>query len=163
MITQKRIMEFVSYDSITGIFYWMADCPSKKMRGKVAGTIKDDGYVCIVICGIKYRAHRLAWFYSHGLWPPKDIDHINGVRNDNRLINLREATKSQNSHNSKKPLNNASGFKGVHWHKHHKKWCSGIQVNGVKKHLGSFETPEEAHEAYKNASNKYHGSYANHG
>src|SRR5215468_6803827 len=80
---------------------------------KNAGCRKTDGYVHIGVDGRTYSAHRLAWFYVYGVWPEHDIDHMNGVRGDNRLVNLREATHIQNCRNSRTCRPNKNGFRGV--------------------------------------------------
>jgi hypothetical protein len=84
------------------------------------------------------------------------IDHINGVSSDNRICNLREATISENGQNRKRGKNNTSGFTGVSWHKSKNKWCSQIRVNGDLIALGSFDTPQEANDAYLLAKSKLH-------
>ena len=97
MLNQKRLKEVLTYDSETGIFVWR----SKKSRnkGKVAGHLRSDGYVAITVDSKLYRAHRLAWLYVHSYFPEHDIDHMNGVRDDNRLVNLREASRACNLQN----------------------------------------------------------------
>lgn len=91
------------------------------------------------------------------------VDHISGDKLDNRRNNLRIATRSQNLSNRGRPSNNTSGLKGAFWHKHNKKWMSSIGVNGRRKYLGYFDTPEEAHEAYCTAAQELHGAFANTG
>ena len=117
----------------------------------------------IKINGRMYMGHRLAWLFVNGGWPENHIDHINEIKNDNRISNLREATSSQNQRNRGAQKNNTSGFKGVSFFKRNGKWKSTICVNSNKKHLGYFDNPEEAHQAYCKASDKYHGEFANFG
>lgn len=96
-----------------------------------------------------------------GVSPDKrQPDHENGVTLDNRRNNLRFATSSQNAMNRRKTSANSSGYKGVHWHKGHQKWCAQIKVNGKSIHLGYFDTPEEAHAAYCEAATRLHGDFA---
>ncbi|MCI0598731.1 MAG: HNH endonuclease [Beijerinckiaceae bacterium] len=93
-----------------------------------------------------------------GAWPIAQIDHINGDRADNRFLNLREATRTENAWNAKLRSDSHSGFKGVRRHK--RRWCAYIKVSGKQKHLGSFATPEEAHDAYCRAAREHHGQFA---
>lgn len=134
-----------------------------RFAGKDAGTVNSKGYLAIRISGTSYLAHRLAWKLSTGDDPAEHIDHINGDKLDNRLCNLREATRPQNSRNRASQSNNTSGFKGAFWHKRDSKWVAQIRINGKKKHLGYFPTPEAAHHAYCQAATKYHGEFANFG
>jgi len=158
MLTAERLRELLDYDPLTGIFRW------RVLRGgrSVAGYFKDR-YVRITISGTRYYAHRLAWLHVHGNWPNDQIDHANGIKQDNRLINLREASRSENHYNSKRPIHNKSGYKGVCWHKAVGQWQATIAVNSHQRHLGYFPTPEAAHNAYREAATKLHGSFANHG
>jgi len=99
----------------------------------------------------------------HGRWPAKYLDHINGIRNDNRLCNLREATQTENTRNQGKQKTNTSGLKGAGWHKGQKKWVAKIRIGTTDKWLGTFSSKEEAHAAYCEAAKKYHGEFANYG
>lgn len=92
----------------------------------------------------RFLAHRLAWLHEHGTWPNCELDHINGIKDDNRIANLREATRSQNMANAPKPLTNTSGAKGVCFDKKNGKWMAYIQVNKRFRNLGRFETKDEA-------------------
>jgi hypothetical protein len=113
-----------------------------------------------VIDGKRYLAHRLAWLYTHGAWPHKLLDHRNRVTGDNRIDNLREATGSQNKANQLTNTNNTSGFKGVYWSKQNAKWQAGIRHQGKQKHLGCFNTKEDAHTAYCTAATQLKGEFA---
>ena len=155
MITQSELKEILHYDPDTGIFTGIEIKRGCRKNG-LAGYLKQEGYIQIKIFGKIYPAHRLAWLYTHGSFPINDIDHINGIRNDNRIINLREATHSQNQANKK--YRNNSGYKGVSKNKN--KWQANIKVGKKTLYLGYFDTKEEAHEAYKQASIKHHGEFA---
>jgi len=125
----------------------------------VAGSLKRQGYIIIKIDGKCYRAHRLAFLVAHGHLP-KELDHINGDPSDNRIANLREATRRENKRNSGKYSNNKSGFKGVCWHKSRGKWRADAQdANGKQIHLGLFTTPEAASAAYNDFAMKLHGDF----
>lgn len=95
-----------------------------------------------------------------GELPAFIVDHINGVRNDNRWLNLRRADASQNCWNSKKPSTNTSGAKGVSFHKATGKWQVRIRVRGKQKHIGLFDSVEEAELAFAVAADKFHGEFA---
>lgn len=129
--------------------------------GDVAGTIDTNGYRRISINKKRYMAHRLVWTYHNGeILNGLQIDHMNGVKDDNRIENLRLATPSQNSSNRPKNKINKSGFKGVCWSKQHKKWMADIMHNNKTIRLGRFATAELAHAAYKQAATKHQGDFA---
>jgi hypothetical protein len=115
-------------------------------------------YLQIGFGGYRDRAHRLAWLYVHGVIP-KEIDHINGNGLDNRICNLREVTHQQNVHNLvRPPKHNSSGFMGVSFFKSTNRFSSYIQVDGKKRHLGYYDTAQEAHQVYLSAKRRYHSS-----
>lgn len=159
-LSHERFSDVLECDAALGLLTWKVG----RRKGLYAGTHKADGYVIVRVDGVNYRAHRLIWFYHHKVWPLGDIDHINGDRGDNRLANLREASRSQNIANSKLRITNTSGFKGVHWCKVKEKWASRIGFTiGTKrknKHLGYFENREEAHKAYIVAAKNEFGEFA---
>lgn len=161
--TVDRLKELLVYDPDTGIFtrrcdHGRHDCFKK---GQKAGTLSaKNGYILIGIDLKQYMAHRLAWLYVYGNWPSKWIDHINGDRADNRVVNLRDVDKQENQANSRKYRSNSSGKKGVCWHKQHKKFRAYIAPNRRQKHLGLFDTAEEAHAAYVEAAKQLFGKFA---
>jgi len=127
--------------------------------GKRAGTTREDGYVQIRFNYKSYLAHRLIYlFYFNCL--PEVIDHIDGNPSNNKIENLREATKAENGYNAKKWKTNTSGIKGVDFVKKRKKWRVRIHINGVAKHIGEFDDLELAALASQEARDKYHGQYA---
>jgi len=108
--------------------------------GDVAGNVsKTRGYRRITVDRKTYSVHRLVWFMVYGKWPDNEIDHINGVRDDNRIKNLRDVTASINLRNQNIYDNNSSGITGVCWHKATEKWQARIYLNGKRKHLGLFD------------------------
>lgn len=155
MITQEQLKELLHYDPDTGKFARIKVLSDNNPRAKVgeeAGSIDMYGYRQIGLLGSNYRAHRLAWLYTYGVWPKNQIDHINRVRYDNRIINLRDVTNNQNIRNIS---NNTSGHVGVSWSKGKHKWGSYITVNRKRLHLGYFEDIEDAVCARKEAEIKY--------
>ncbi len=96
---------------------------------------------------------------AYGVWP-KELDHKNGKKNDDRLVNLREATSSQNKANTKRRSDNKSGFKGVCWNAKVKKWRATIKIGNKQKHLGLFRHPYDAWLAYARAAREYYGEFA---
>lgn len=115
MINSNELRALLTYDKDTGVFRRNTSSGGQEI-GSIAGTISKYGYIRIRIKNKAYFAHRLAWLYEYGVWPENEIDHINGEKSDNRLINLREASRSGNNHN-KNIKNSASGVKGVSWSK----------------------------------------------
>ena len=157
MLTQERLKELLSYDPETGVFIRLVALCNRIKVGDVAGNLDQYGYRCIMVDRKSYMAHRLAWLYVFGVWPVDQIDHINCIKDDNRIINLREATQSQNMQNQRKPQKNGtSGFLGVTFFKRRGKWAAYIQVKNKKNNLGYFPTPELAHKAYIEAKRFYH-------
>ena len=135
--------------------------PSQKVNiGDIAGCVSD-GYIQIQINKKLYKAHRLIWMFHNGdIETGLDVDHINRIKSDNRIENLRLATVSQNQSNVTKYKNNTSGYKGVSWDKRRKKWRAQINHNNKKIHIGYFDTPELAHAAYIAAAAKLQGEFA---
>ena len=157
MVTQEELKNVLEYEPDTGHFIRIK-CKIRTLIGKVAGNLHPNGYVYIEINEKPYRAHRLAWLYTHGRWPAEHIDHINGIKNDNRIANLREATRSQNMKNSKLQKSNTSGLKGAY--KREYGYVSTIRHEGREVYLGFFKTAEEAHLAYCNAAEMHHKEFA---
>jgi len=138
------LRSMLHYDPETGIFTWRSK-PSKQIKiGDVAGCLGDHGYILIRLRGVLYRAHRLAWFYVYGEWPTEEVDHINGKPSDNRLCNLREATRKQNMENRGLNANNSTGFRGVTFTKRLNKFKATLRNHWKTHNLGHFETAEEA-------------------
>lgn len=158
-LTQEKLQAFVTYNDGTGEFIWRRS-RARARAGDRAGFRHVEGYWQIHIDGKTYYAHRLAWLYVYGRWPECGLDHINGVRSDNRICNLREATPTQNCQNRKISIHNKSGVKGVHWDAYVKSWRAFIAVNGEVMALGTFDTKEQAEEAYQGAALLFFGEFA---
>ncbi len=166
-LTAERLREVLNYGPESGNFTWLTregDNPhtktwNTKHAGKVAGNVrKSDGYRVIRIDGRMYLAHRVAFLYMTGAWTRADIDHANRDRSDNRWINLREATQSQNNANTPKRRDNTSGWKGAYMNG--SGWQAQIKVNGKHICLGTYSSPEGAHAAYIEAARKHFGEFA---
>lgn len=157
-LSHAELLRLVSYDPETGILTRKVRTSNRVHVGDAVGTISGNGYRMGRIGGRHAYLHQFAWFYVHGAWPDRDLDHINRDCLDNRISNLRLATESQNLANKKRPSSNTSGFKGVHPKR--KKWCAQIKCEGQRRTLGVFETPEAAHEAYMKAARELFGEFA---
>lgn len=147
------VLSILSYSPETGELRWLSTGKGRKRAE--AGCLRRDGYRLIRINKRLYLAHRLAWLVTYGVWPSEDIDHINGVRSDNRIANLRDVPRRVNLENQRSPRSdNKSGALGV------TKWggrfLARIQVRGSSVHLGSFGTVEDASAAYLSAKKRLH-------
>ena len=154
-------IDSLKYNQETGELVWVKGRSDRV--GKVAGNVDSRGYRKIMVKGHNFRAHRICWVIAYGSEPANEIDHINGLKDDNRLRNLREATRSQNCMNMKVRSDNKSGFKGVYWREHAKRFTASIWKDGKRKTLGYFDTAEQAHKSYIQASINMHGEFANTG
>ena len=148
--TQEQIRSAFSYDENTGAFVRLKD-------GNVVGTKLSTGYVTVWFAGKHYMAHVLAWIYVNGS-RPEVVDHANLDRADNRLANLRPANRSQNRANSNTNRGNKYP-KGVRKDPRCRRYHAAVSVNGKAKHLGMFDTVEEAHAAYKRAASVLFGEF----
>lgn len=145
MLTQAELKSYLNYNPDTGVFTWL---PHPKMGkrccvGKQAGSLDKLGYVRIKLRERKYFAHRLAWLYVHGEWPALEIDHINRTPGDNRIKNLRLATRIENQRNSK--FAGTSGYVGIYYIG----WRAEARINGKRTAIGHYKTKEEAVQAQK--------------
>ena len=152
MITHYYLLSKYSYDETTGVF------TNIKSNNKVGYC--ENGYTKIDIEGKAYYAHRLAWLYMYGEMPKLHLDHINCDKSDNRICNLREATRFENLRNTGKNIKNTSGAKNVYLHKSTGKWQVKIAFDGKSKHLGLFDDFELADLVAVEARSKYHGQFA---
>lgn len=127
--------------------------------GRQAGSPNAAGYLTVSIKGKNYYAHRIAYLLFYGDIPSGQVDHINGLKSDNRICNLRIATASQNKFNEGLRSTNTTGFKGVYWHKKAGKWSAGIRHNGKQIHLGLFIKKADAIKARKDKAMELHGEF----
>ena len=152
MLTHERLTALLYYNPDTGLFFYRK---SKRLAGGL-----DHGYIRLFIGGKHYYAHQVAWFYVHRVWVKK-LDHRNEVKSDNRIKNLRPATKAQNMQNITNQKSNRSGVRGVHWDKANGVWRVQVWVDNVCHSIGRFATLEEAKAARNEAAERLHGEFAN--
>lgn len=179
-LTQEIVKELLDYDPETGLLTWKertskwfdngsksSEHNQKVWNSREAGnlafeTYNGQGYKKGYILSKPYKAHRIIWLWWYGEWPKGNIDHINQIRDDNRIENLRVVTQIENCKNQVKRKNNTSGVTGVYFDKACKKWIAQVFVNRNKIHLGVFVNFEDAVKARKEADIKY-GFHKNHG
>lgn len=149
-LSADRLRELFQYDSETGKFF--------KNGREVGFLVPPKNYMRVMVDGRQWLAHRLAWLYVHSEWPQGQVDHINGVKTDNRICNLRCVTAAENMQNIRaaKSYNKTSGLLGVCFAKNEKKWKAQISVNGVNRHIGYADTAEQAHRLYLDAKRRLH-------
>lgn len=152
----ERLREVLNYDPETGIFRWKISPRNRTLPGDIAGFKNDSGYMLCTIDQQTIRLHRAAWALHYGEMPRKHIDHINGIRDDNRIENLRLATVSENCQNSALRKTSKTGVKGVHFRKDTGKFSVTITVNKKTMHLGCFDKIEDAKAARLRAEEIYH-------
>lgn len=153
-MTQDELKRRLRYDPETGFFTWLVKPCRNRQSGSVAGNISR-GRIDIQIRKERFLAHRLAWLYMTGFMPAGEIDHINGDGADNRWKNLRSVTHKMNAQNKRKAqVDNQTGFLGVSPDRN--KFRATIFVDGKHKYLGSYYTPQEAHQVYVLAKRRYH-------
>lgn len=160
MITQDELKNLFYYEN--GVLFWKNVHPCSPVKaGDKAGHLTKGGYLRTGVQRKLYLNHRLIFLMHYGHIPDQ-LDHINGVRTDNRIENLREATKYENTHNQRTRKDNTSGVKGVYWNKQKNKWYVRVGVFGKRKFLGGYDDLELASLVAEEARNLYHGEYARH-
>lgn len=153
-----HLKSLLSYEPDTGLIRWIAKGKGR-IKKKEAGTLLHSGYMGICIGAKRWQAHRIAWALYYGEWPKDQVDHINGVKTDNRICNLREATNSQNGKNLKLSKANKTGVAGVCWSQRYQNYRSYIKVDHKQTYLGTFKDFEEAVKARYAAEAKYFGEW----
>lgn len=172
--TPEELRQLLDYDPETGKLFWkerplglFPDDRSGKIwntrfAGREAFAKQVTGYLQGGVWGTRVLAHRAAWAITHGRWPDAEIDHINGKRDDNRILNLRAVSHQENCRNSRRPSNNTSGHVGVIWCKRSKRWVARISMDKKIKHVGAFRKKLDAIAARKQAEQDF-CFHANHG
>lgn len=160
----EELHKLLSYDGSTGKLYWkprgIVNWDSI-YAGKEAGSLRSIGYVVVKLRHKAYKAHRIIWKMLNGT-EPTTIDHIDRNKSNNLVSNLREASHKENMKNKRMAKNNSFGHTGVYWREDNKKWRAVIGLSSKLKHLGNFETFDEAVSARKAAEISYNYS-ENHG
>ena len=158
-IIPSEIKDHLHYDPDTGNLMWVKGASGRISLNTPLRSLNSSGYIVVKFQQVLYQAHRVAWFIHTGTQPSDELDHINGIKHDNRIVNLREATRNENRHNIPKRSNNTSGYKGVNWNKPVGKWQARIMVNKVNRNLGHFDNVEEAYAAYCKAAKELHKNF----
>lgn len=156
------IRDLIDYNPETGVLTAKVNF-SGRQAGSVIGSQTWQGYYAFSLFGKKCFAHRLAWLLHYGEWPSQPIDHINGIKTDNSIINLRLCSLSQNQFNKPTQKNNTTGVKGVYWNKRDKRYVASVQFNGKKYSAGHHKDIESAKEAVMKLREKLAGEFTNHG
>ncbi len=157
-ISQQELKNILSYDPEMGQFTWI-NPSNKRMTGKRAGSVNSAGRRHIKIGSKYYKEHRLAWLYVHGYMPVEDIDHIDRNPLNNRIHNLRRATKTQNCYNREKPNRGRNPAKGVCLEPRSGNWVSYGSYQKKRIHIGTFESMELAALVSSEFREKYHGEF----
>lgn len=152
----EDLARLVAYDPNTGVVTWVVKRPPTVKPGDIAGTINTSGYRIIGYQKRLILAHRLIFYIMTGGHPSVQIDHINGVRDDNRWENLRECSQHENSQNVGVSASNTSGYPGVSWHSTEKRWTAQIRFQGKGKTIGRFHSKEDAYAAYLSEKRRLH-------
>jgi hypothetical protein len=143
VLTQRRLKEVLDYNPETGLFTRLITAGGVK-KGAIAGTQTKNGYITISVDNHTYLAHRLVYLYMEGYFPEHGIDHLKGIKTDNRWKEIREATKVCNGQNCQVSARNNSGFNGVGYVVSVNRWKARITIHGKQIHIGVFDSPEEA-------------------
>ena len=179
-VTPDMLRQLIRYEPDTGKMFWMPRGPgwfscneamkstmvaswNSRFAGSPALHVLDTGgYFSGYLLGRKSRAHRVAYAIYHDKWPEGFIDHINGIRTDNRAQNLRAVSRTENAHNSRLAINNTSGRTGVAYRDDTNRWVASIDADRKRISLGSFSSRDDAVAARIAAELKY-GFHPNHG
>jgi HNH endonuclease/AP2 domain len=158
--TPEEIRSYMEYDKSSGVVRWKVRRHGRGgviNPGDAVGSVNAAGYLETRVNGYRDYVHRIAWALHYGAWPTQNIDHIDGDKRNNRISNLRDCSQRVNVENQRiVSRNNTSGFTGVVWRADKKRWSALIQVDGKRKRLGGFDTPEQAHAAYLSAKRIMH-------
>lgn len=154
-LTPEMVRHWLAYDPETGLITWRIPTLSGKKAGDPAGSLRPEGYMHIRVCGCQPMAHRVAWLLYYGDWPDGNLDHIDGIRSNNAISNLRLVSRSQNQKNKARCRRNKSGCVGVRWDKTLDAWLASITSEGKQIYLLSTRSLIDAAAARKSAEIKY--------
>lgn len=154
--TQARLKELFAYNPTTGVMIRKVATNNRVKTGEPLTRKDSNGYIQVSVDNHLYALHQLIWVWVYGTYPDGQIDHINRVRDDNRLCNLRIVTQAQNMLNKSTYINNWTGAPGVMWYARSSKWVARIGVGGKRKHLGYFDSIDAAKAAYLKAKEAHH-------
>lgn len=158
MITQEELKNLLHYDPLTGVFTWL-NSSRKGFNGKVAGSLRNDGYWAIKIKGKSEYAQRVAWLYMMGNWPTSTVDHKDLNKLNNRWLNLRIASQQEQCCNRGVAKNNTSGHKGVHWEAKRNRWLAYSYHKGKRHFFGYHKQKEDAVTAAENGRQALHKEF----
>lgn len=161
-LTAERLREVLNFDPQTGVFTRRTKT-TRSPVGEVVGSMHHKGYLRMSVDGRIYWAHRLAWLHEKGEWPNGALDHINRIRTDNRIANLREASSAENNCNVTIPKTNTSGVKGVSWNEECRKWRVKVVMNRKPYYGGMFSCIEDANQVVTALRAKLHGAFSTDG
>lgn len=157
--TQADLHNFFDYKD--GILYWKVRLSNAQKIGNRVGSITNRNYLATSINNKSFLVHRLIFAWHHGYYP-KQIDHIDGNRQNNKIENLRPCNYAENNWNAKLRKNSSSGIKNVYWQKSTQKWAVALRKHKKYIYLGCFADLELAELVATEARNKYHGKFAKH-
>ena len=173
-VSVSMLHQVLFYDQDEGRLFWLERPVSmfKSERDQIAWNARfafkeafsgltGKGYLCGRIFGVRYFAHHVVWAMNYGAWPNQIIDHIDRVKTNNRLDNLRAASKQQNCINRGCSPHSSSQYLGVHWDSRKRKWIAQIVGEARKKFLGAYVSEIDAALAYDAAAKTFHGEFAN--
>lgn len=161
MISHEELLDTLTYNPDTGAFFWKNKGRGRQLNKEV-GSWDMYGYKTVRLGkqnnNKSYKLHRLAWFYATGEWPKHDIDHLNGIRHDNRMENLRDVPRKMNLENQRKIKNRPTktGLIGAYFDSRKDMFYSRISHHDKSIYLGSFKTAEEAHNKYMETKRQIH-------
>jgi hypothetical protein len=156
--SKEQLAKLLSYDAETGQLVWLV--ARNGSAGRIAGSPNSEGYIQVKIGGVLYKAHHLAFVLVTGFWPDDQVDHIDGNRQNNRFVNLRQCNASENACNRKARSDNTSGVPGVTWNKEESKWRVRVQKNGKRLLVGDYRNYDDAVSARALASVLLQGEFS---
>lgn len=158
----EDLRKLFEYNEQTGILYWSVN-KGRATKGDIAGTNHNKGYLSVQIDKTAYLLHRVIWCIYYGQWPSKFIDHIDLNKKNNKINNLRLATRANNCQNHARRIDSNSSIKGVTWHVRLNKWQARVQIDNKRVHLGYFHNLMDAEKRITDVRSNLHKEFTNHG